>query len=81
MRGIPLAITSVGILVGVVAAEARIVCRFASSCETAQKWCLARGNRAMSAANCEASFKACKATGVSHGYGPRGLFQCKVRTH
>src|SRR5215831_1202784 len=60
MRGIFLAITSVRILACVVTAEARIVCRFASSCETAQKWCLARRNRAMNAANCEASFKSCK---------------------
>jgi hypothetical protein len=81
VRGIGLVIISVGILAYVVTADARIICRFASSCETAQRWCLARGNRAMSAANCEASFKSCKATGVWRGYGPRGLFQCKVRTY
>jgi hypothetical protein len=80
MKAILLAITLVGILTCVVAAEAQTICRFASSCESAHKWCLARG-RAMSAANCEASFKSCKATGVWYGSGPRGLFQCKMRTY
>ena len=72
-------VLAIGMLTYALPAEARIVCRLFSSCKSAYQFCLARGNRAISASNCGSSLETCKATGIWYGYGARGLFQRKVR--